>query len=41
MQGHNPWTSTEITAMCELLGIRQNEIGELFFPEVGKEDETA
>ena len=28
MQGHNPWTSTEITAMCELLGIRQNEIGE-------------
>lgn len=22
MQGHNPWTSTEITAMCELLGIR-------------------
>ena len=36
MHGHNPWTSTEITAMCELLGIRQNEIGEYFFPRVKK-----
>ena len=36
MQGLNPWTSTEITAMCELLGIRQNEIGEYFFPRVEK-----
>ena len=36
MQGHNPWTSAEITAMCELLDIRQNEIGELFFPSLEK-----
>lgn len=36
MQGHNPWTSAEITAMCELLNIRQNEIGELFFPSLEK-----
>ena len=26
----------EITAMCELLDIRQNEIGELFFPSLEK-----
>lgn len=36
MQGHNPWTSAEITAMCELLDIRQDEIGELFFPSLEK-----
>lgn len=41
MHGHNPWTSTEITAMCELLGIRQNEIGEYFFPAIAKEEKTA
>ena len=41
MNGHKPWTSKEIAAMCELLDIRQDEIGELFFPEVGKEDESA
>lgn len=41
MNGHQPWTSKEIAAICELLDIRQDEIGELFFPEVGKEDETA
>ena len=40
MNGKQPWTSTEITAMCELLGIRQNEIGELFFPTV-EEGESA
>ena len=36
MHGNQPWTSTEIAAMCELLGIRQNEIGEYFFPRVEK-----
>ena len=40
MQGHNPWTSTEIAAMCELLGIRQNEIGEYFFPRVEEGEST-
>lgn len=37
MNGKQPWTSAEITAMCVLLDIRQDEIGELFFPEVAKE----
>ena len=36
MQGKQPWTSAEITAMCELLDIRQDEIGELFFPSLEK-----
>lgn len=36
MNGRNPWTSTEIAAICELLGIQQDEIGNLFFPEVEK-----
>ena len=36
MNGHQPWTSKEIAAICELLDIRQDEIGEYFFPEVEK-----
>lgn len=36
MNGHKPWTSKEIAAICELLDIRQDEIGELFFPTVEK-----
>lgn len=36
MNGHQPWTSKEIVAICELLDIRQDEIGELFFPTVEK-----
>ena len=36
MKGYQPWTSAEITAMCELLDIRQDEIGELFFPSLEK-----
>ena len=36
MNGHQPWTSKEIAAICELLDIRQDEIGELFFPTVEK-----
>ena len=27
MNGHQPWTSKEIAAICELLDIRQDEIG--------------
>lgn len=38
MNGHNPWTSAEIAAMCELLGIPQEKIGYYFFPEVAKEE---
>ena len=36
MNGHQPWTSAEIAAMCELLDIQKDEIGKYFFPEVGK-----
>ena len=38
--GRDTMTSTEITAMCELLGIRQNEIGEYFFPRVEEGEST-
>lgn len=34
MRGKYPWTSAEITAICEALDIPQGEIGEYFFPEV-------
>ena len=34
MRGHAPWTSQEITSICELLDIPQEKIGEYFFPEV-------
>lgn len=36
MQGHNPWTSTEIAEICKTLDIPQDEIGEYFFPRVEK-----
>ena len=38
MNGHQPWTSKEIAAICELLDIKQDEIGEYFFPEMSKEE---
>lgn len=38
MNGKKPWTSAEISAACDLLDIRQDEIGELFFPEMSKEE---
>ena len=41
MNGHQPWTSAEIAAMCELLDIQQDEIGKFFFPEMSREDESA
>ena len=40
MNGKKPWTSAEIAAACDLLDIRQDEIGEYFFPAVEK-GETA
>lgn len=40
MNGKQPWTSAEITAVCQALDIPQGEIGELFFPKVRKEVEN-
>lgn len=34
LNGRQKWNSDEIEAVCELLEIGQEEIGELFFPEV-------
>lgn len=34
MRGHSEWKSTEITAICELLDIPQDEIGKFFFPHI-------
>lgn len=36
MGGHSEWSSDEIAAICELLDIQQDEIGELFFPQMKK-----
>ena len=36
MNGHKLWTSDEIAAICECLGIGREEIGEYFFPKVEK-----
>lgn len=34
MGGKKCWTGEEISAICDLLDIPQEKIGELFFPEV-------
>ena len=39
MQGKRPWLSSEITAICKVLDIPQNQIGEFFFPDVEEEEE--
>lgn len=36
MGGHSEWTGKDIAAICELLDIQQDEIGELFFPQMKK-----
>lgn len=35
-RGKVPWTSNEITAICKVLHIPQEKIGEYFFPTVEK-----
>lgn len=35
-----PWKSDEITAICSVLHIPQDEIGKYFFPAVKKEDKA-
>lgn len=39
MQGKRPWLSSEIAAICQLLGIPQNQIGKYFFPDVEEEED--
>ena len=36
MNGHQPWTSKEIAAICELLDIRQDEIGAVLPGQLGR-----
>lgn len=40
MRGVAPWLTSEITAVCAVVGIRRDEIGEYFFPDMN-EEETA
>ncbi|MBS6136372.1 MAG: DUF739 family protein [Faecalibacterium prausnitzii] len=35
--GSGEWRSSEITAICKVVGIPREQIGEYFFPEVKKE----
>lgn len=41
LNGRQRWQSDEIEAVCELLEIGQEEIGELFFPEVEQNKKPA
>ena len=41
LNGSQRWRSDEIEAVCELLEIGQEEIGELFFPEVEQNKKPA
>lgn len=38
MRGVAPWLTSEITAVCAVVGIRRNEIGEFFFPDFTEEE---
>lgn len=38
MRGNAPWLSSEIKAVCRVVGIQRNEIGELFFPDFTEEE---
>ena len=38
MMGAMPWTSDEIAALCRVLGIPRQQIGDYFFPDVEEED---
>ncbi len=40
MRGVAPWLTSEITAVCAVVGIQRDEIGEYFFPDMN-EEETA
>jgi DNA-binding Xre family transcriptional regulator len=35
------WRAAEITALCKVLHIPQEQIGEYFFPAIAKEEKTA
>lgn len=38
MRGNAPWLSSEIKAVCGVVGIRQDQIGEFFFPDMNEEE---
>lgn len=38
MRGVAPWLTSEITAVCAVVGIRRDEIGEYFFPDMNEEE---
>lgn len=40
MQGHDPWRGDEITAVCRLVGIAQQDVGKYFFPWMETEAEA-
>lgn len=40
MRGDAPWLSSEIEAVCRVVGIQRSEIGEYFFPDMDKEDKA-
>ena len=40
MNGAQPWVADEISALCRLLCIPQEQIGYYFFPEVEPKNET-
>lgn len=38
MRGIAPWLTSEIKAVCEVVGIQRDEIGKYFFPDMNKEE---
>nr|DAL35184.1 MAG TPA_asm: Protein of unknown function (DUF739) [Caudoviricetes sp.] len=40
-ESQGEWNSKEIVAICRVVGISQEEIGEYFFPCLKKEDKPA
>lgn len=38
MRGVAPWLTSEIKAVCAVVGIQRDEIGEYFFPDMNEEE---
>ena len=41
MQGKSAWRADEISRLCEVLEIPQEEVGRYFFPDVAKRERPA
>lgn len=39
MRGNAPWLTSEIKAVCKIVDIPRNEIGEYFFPDMNEEQQ--